>query len=157
MADAKGFAIELEKFATEFVPKQALDLQKRISAEALTAIVQATPIGNATRWKANIARAAKGLQPLPKGYVGGQARRNWQVTLDSSATTIRPGQDQSGQAALADGFGVIGGMTRTGRLFISNPLPYMEALENGWSKQAPQGMVARAVALITAKFSGGRA
>lgn len=155
MADARGFAIELERFITQDVPKAALDLQKRIVGEVFTAIVMATPVGNATRWRGNIARAAKGLAPLPKGYVGGQARKNWVITVDTPNRTVREGVDQSGQQALSDGFSVVAGLQQPGRVWISNALPYMEPLENGWSKQAPQGMVARAVAAVTAKYAGG--
>jgi len=153
VADARQFAIELSRFTRDKVPAAMVEFQRRIVAELLTAIVLRTPVGNHTRWKANIERAARGLAPLPKGYVGGQARRNWQVSIGSPATSRIQGTDSSGTDTINDGIVVLGSLTAPGRVWISNPLEYMEPLENGWSKQAPQGMVAKALADIEAKYS----
>lgn len=153
MADARTFRLQIEDWITNEVPKAAAQMQKQIVAETLTAIVQATPVGNATRWKANVARAVKGLPPLPKGYVGGHARKNWQVTLDTPARVELTGTDLSGQGTLNAGYTVIGRITEPTRVWIANPLPYMQPLEDGWSKQAPQGMVAQAVAAVSAKYA----
>lgn len=155
MPDARGFNLVIEDWLAKEVPVKAAELQRTIVAETLTVIVQATPVGNATKWKNNVARAAKGLQPLPKGYVGGQARRNWQVTIEAPAQIPLPGTDQSGTAAISDGLRVAASITQPSRVWISNPLPYMEPLENGWSRQAPQGMVAKAIAAVSAKYAGG--
>lgn len=155
MADARGFNLAIEDWISREVPQRAAELQREIVAQVFTAIVQATPVGNATRWKNNVARASKGLPPLPKGYVGGQARRNWQITIDSPARTPLGGTDPSGSVATGEGFRVIAGITRPERVWIANPLPYMEPLENGYSRQAPQGMVAQAIAAVTARYAGG--
>lgn len=76
-----------------------------------------------------------------KGYVGGRFRGNWMlsVSFPSKATTeaIRGVSEtiDAGSAAL-DGF-------ESGpSIFIMNNLPYALRLENGWSSQAPLGMVA---------------
>lgn len=148
---------------TQTVPAKAAELQRMIVAEVLTGIVQRTPVGNNTRWQSNLKRLQQWQQNasktkgafvyLPRGYVGGQARRNWQVTIGSPATQPKQGQDATGQTALGEGYAVIAGITQPTRVWISNPLAYMEPLENGWSKQAPQGMVRRAVADIEAKYS----
>lgn len=155
MADARGFALAIEDWITKEVPQRAAELQREIVVQAFTGIVQSTPVGNATKWKNNVARASKGLPPLPKGYVGGQARRNWQVSLDIPARTKINGADASGNQALSDGYAVVAKLTAPGRVWISNPLDYMEPLENGWSKQAPVGMVAQAIAAVTARYAGG--
>lgn len=164
MPDAAGFRLEIERFMTQVVPAKAAELQRKIVAETLTAIVLRTPVGNNTRWKSNLDRLAawnrntspnkKPFVYLPKGYVGGQARRNWQVTFDVPARTVKQGVDASGQSALSEGYGVAARITGPSRVWISNPLQYMEPLENGWSKQAPEGIVRRAVADITAKYAG---
>lgn len=153
MADARQFKLELDNWLRSEVQQKAVDTQKRIVAEALTQIVQATPVGNNTKWAANIKRAARGLPPLPRGYVGGQARRNWQVTFDVPAVAALPGTDANGGRAMNEGYAKVATLTAPGRVYISNPLEYMDALENGWSRQAPQGMVARAVANISAKYA----
>lgn len=150
MADARQFRLEIERWLAQEVPQRAVSLQKQIVAETLTAIVQATPVGNPTKWKRNIGRKGP---PLPRGYVGGQARRNWQITIDVPSRTIKSGFDQTGATASTEGFAVIGRITAPSKVWIANPLPYMERLENGWSKQAPTGMVANAVAAVSAKYA----
>jgi len=152
MADARSFNLQLDDWIRNEVPKVAANLQKQIVAECLGSIVQMTPVGNATKWKRNVERAAKGKPPLPRGYVGGQARRNWQVSIGLPARTPLAGTDPSGRKAESDGYAVIGRITEPTRVWISNPLDYMDALENGWSRQAPTGMVANAVALVSAKY-----
>jgi hypothetical protein len=119
-------------------------------------IVQATPVGNNTRWKHNMIRAQKGLPPLPKGYVGGHARKNWQVTIGSNTAVIKPGVDSTGQGALSEGYRIIGDIRQPVVGYITNPLPYMQPLEEGHSKQAPAGMVRNAIAAITTKYGGAK-
>lgn len=150
MADAQQFRLELDRFG-ELIKEKGVAYEKQIAAELFSAVVLATPVGNATRWKGNVARAAKGKPPLPPGYVGGQARRNWRLSIGSVSPGVQPGTDPSGQATLASAYGVLGTLREPRNLFISNPLPYMEPLENGWSKQAPDGMLRQAARAIAAK------
>jgi hypothetical protein len=152
MADARNFRLQIEDWLAREVPQRAVELQKRIVAETLTSIVQQTPVGNPTTWK----------RKAPKGYVGGQARRNWQVTVGTPSRTILGGTDPTGQTASTEGFAAIGRITSPSAVWIANPLPYMQRLENGgpggagWSKQAPTGMVANAVAAVSAKYARSR-
>lgn len=153
MGNARGFAINVSKWIREEVPAKAADIQRRITAELLTLIVQATPVGNHTKWKANVDRATRGLAPLPRGYVGGHARKNWQVTIGRPSTTVRQGTDTAGTQATSAGYNVIATLKAPGVVYISNPLPYMARLENGWSKQAPRGMVRQSVAAVAGKYA----
>lgn len=148
MADARNFRLQIEDWIAREVPKRAVDMQKQIVAETLTSIVQQTPVGNNTKWKINQGRTGP---LLPRGYVGGQARRNWQVTIGTPSRSILAGVDPSGKAS--EGYAAIGRITQPSAVWIANPLPYMERLENGWSKQAPTGMVANAVATVSAKYA----
>jgi hypothetical protein len=150
VADARNFRLQIEDWIAREVPQRAVALQKQIVAETLTAIVQATPVGNQATWKRNVGRSGP---PLPRGYVGGQARRNWQVTLDVPSRTVKGGVDATGATSTTEGFAAIGRITSPSKVWIANPLPYMERLENGWSKQAPTGMVANAVAAVSAKYA----
>lgn len=152
MASPAQFRLDLAKFAKETVPKKAAELQRKIAAEVFTMIVQATPVGNHRKWKDNVERAAKSLPPLPKGYVGGHARKNWQMQIGSPIATVKPGTDSSGQQSQATAYRVAASIKKPARVFIVNPLPYVQRLEEGWSKQAPKGMVKRAVAAIVAKY-----
>lgn len=76
----------------------------------------------------------------PDGYVGGQFRANWRISLNMDDYTIKERTNFSVvpqevkadllQAKLGD------------RIVFSNPMPYSVRLEyEGWSTQAPDGMV----------------
>lgn len=99
----------------------------------------------------------------------GRARSNWQVTLDAPAEGTRdafvPGEGgatgaANARAAIAEGQQVIAsyriGQNRT--IHITNNLPYIQALNDGSSAQAPAGFVEEAVqaGTITAAARGRR-
>jgi hypothetical protein len=68
----------------------------------------------------------------------GRFRSNWNVSYgapDLSVTQLAPktrGMQQARQAAQQPVGGIV---------YLSNGLPYAGRLENGWSRQAPYGMV----------------
>lgn len=79
----------------------------------------------------------------------GRARGNW--TVESSGSSSTPGIDSSGGQTIAAGAGVIDRATAKGippTITLANNLPYIEPLENGSSRQAPQGMVAVTMARL---------
>lgn len=71
----------------------------------------------------------------------GRARGNWMTSIGSPRTGTTLQTDKSGSGTIADGMGDIA--KATGNVFwITNNLPYIYRLEfEGWSKQAPAGMV----------------
>lgn len=83
-----------------------------------------------------------------KGYVGGRFRGNWQVTFNSKAVDQLPNIDPNGGATIAAANGVLLGFNSTvGTIWAVNNLPYGPRLEfEGWSSQAPSGMVRISVA-----------
>lgn len=80
----------------------------------------------------------------------GRARASWTIVEGKTPdTTVAPegfsgGAEAGASYALQRQAGVKRGTTYT----IANSLPYIEALENGHSKQAPSGMVRLAIADI---------
>lgn len=83
----------------------------------------------------------------------GRARANWIATVGAPAEGADLPPDPTGQAALAQAQAVVGGYRlEMGPLFISNNVPYIGALDNGHSKQAPHGMTAQALAAGRAYF-----
>lgn len=77
----------------------------------------------------------------------GRARANWQV----DHTKAEPGgiedTDPSGTGTIAQAAGIVAKLkAKDGIVYITNGLPYIEALEKGHSDQAPQGMVAVTIA-----------
>lgn len=78
-----------------------------------------------------------------KDYVGGRFRGNWQVTFNVAASGNLERIDPQGSAAKAQGSGIIQQYAiGAGTIWITNNLPYGDRLEyEGWSSQAPAGMV----------------
>lgn len=142
---------------------QVDDVVRRATFQLFSAVVRRSPVGNPDLWKANAAqtyrretfnlfaevlgarqKSGKALRKqfpnsVGAGYVGGQFRANWNVspaTPNSTTTesTDRSRGDAEAQKALSTPAG--------GVLYLANGLPYARRLEyEGWSKQAPSGMV----------------
>ena len=94
-------------------------------------IIKRTPVGNPDEWTPPI---------RPPGYTGGSARGNWQASINSPIRSERQNIDSNGNATIAEMMTVA--QRSVGQVFyLTNNLPYIERLENGWSQQAPAGMV----------------
>ncbi|MGY6271008.1 HK97 gp10 family phage protein [Achromobacter denitrificans] len=71
----------------------------------------------------------------------GRFRANWQFSASGIQRATSVAVDRGGQVTLNR---LVAEIQRTGAggvTYLSNSLPYAVRLENGWSKQAPQGMV----------------
>lgn len=76
----------------------------------------------------------------------GRARGNWQTSVGTPKTNEVDRTDASGGQSVGEVLDNLGGPDDT--VFLSNNLPYAERLENGYSGQAPEGMVRKNVARI---------
>lgn len=75
----------------------------------------------------------------------GRLRGNWQTTINSLAGAATTRDDPSGAAALAEAMANLGSLADV--VWFTNNLPYAERIEyEGWSRQAPEGMVRRHIA-----------
>lgn len=75
----------------------------------------------------------------------GRLRGNWQTTINSPASAAIGRDDPGGAAAMAEAVANLGSLTDV--VWFTNNLPYAERIEyDGWSRQAPEGMVRRHVA-----------
>ena len=71
----------------------------------------------------------------------GRARGNWLVSIgDASAGTVEL-NDKTGQVTIGEVQAEALGLELGDVIYLSNNLPYIEALEDGWSGQAPSGFV----------------
>jgi len=129
-----SFSLDIARFVAKTGLRMDLVIRK-VGLDILRSVVLRTPVGNPTLWKSK----------PPKGYVGGRARGNWITTWAVPAdfvilgdTAISRGGDKPINAG-ADT--IIAGYRRGQTLYIVNNLPYIMALENGWSTQAPSGMI----------------
>ncbi len=130
MADAQGFSAAIAEFQRS-VRGAAVELQKRAVAEVFTGLVQGNPVGNPSLWK----------RPARKGYVGGTSRRSWTIEVNGAPS----GGSVIGLASVQFG----------DRVRLSNPVPYMDRLNEGWSRQAPPGWIQAVVERVAAKYRGG--
>ena len=98
---------------------------------------------------ANLVRApAEGGTPVDTGW----ARANWipRIGAPFSGTDGTRAQAEAGSVSRAQQEAGIAAMLRykitpTGKVFITNNVPYIGKLNDGWSKQAPKGFVQAAI------------
>lgn len=123
------FKVDLEQFARK-TSNKADAVVRKIVLDVGTALVMKSPVGDASYWK----------EPSPPGYVGGRFRANWQYgdEIPHSALNDIDPNGYSTIGRITEGVGI----NAAGKLhFLVNRLPYGPRLEDGWSRQAPQGMV----------------
>ncbi len=83
----------------------------------------------------------------------GRARGNWFVQIGGAGFEITTETDKQGGVTVSRGSSVIATYQRRegfDDITIYNNLPYINRLENGWSGQAPGGMVAITVTELSA-------
>lgn len=128
------FALDLQKFAAK-AQERADAVVKEVLAELTVSIDLLSPVGDPTYW----------INPPPPGYVGGHFRANWQFGIGTIPRGEVAGVDTSTQGA--------GGVTVRGIIaqipdeaagqvyYLANNAPYALRIEDGWSRQAPTGVV----------------
>jgi hypothetical protein len=122
-----SFALDLSRFGDK-VNGNATRVVRKVALELLRGVVMATPVDT------------------------GRARANWQTTIGEMALGTVDAPSSAGSAAaeaIADGAETIQLGAHLGddvAIFLTNNLPYIDRLEHGWSKQAPDGMVAKTIA-----------
>lgn len=106
-------------------------------------VTGATVVENATALVRRVALAVDAELVYSTPVDTGRARSNWQVELDQPATgTVAP---VGAAEAIARAEAKVQGSTPGGTIHITNNLPYIGRLNEGWSAQAPAGFVERAV------------
>lgn len=166
--DLKAFVEKTQANAEEVVRKSAIDLlvavvdrspvgnpelwainatatQYNQEVERLNAEMRNDPANLAKNGRMKPGRLIKDGMDLVAGkdYVGGRFRGNWQVSFDTAVTGTLDLIDPRGATSKADGAALIQTFTtEIGTIWITNNLPYGPRLEyEGWSSQAPAGMV----------------
>lgn len=72
----------------------------------------------------------------------GRFRGNWQTAVGDAPDGTVELLDPDGNTVIAKASGAVAEMKPGDVIYMANNLPYAEALEDGWSGQAPGGMVA---------------
>lgn len=68
----------------------------------------------------------------------GRARGNWHCSKGSPLSAV---SERTADSPLSEEVAKISSTSGDDTIYIQNNLPYINRLENGWSGQAPQGMV----------------
>lgn len=137
-------------------------LIRAVGIKTFSSVIRDTPVGDPDLWKSK----------APEGYVGGRLRGNWRCSLGMPDTTTieAPKLDaMAGKKVNRKAYnnfpnlgGVLNDVTETCQtadrkktLWLANSLPYAYRIEyEGWSRQAPEGMVRRNVTRIKKIISG---
>lgn len=129
----KEFKLDLENFYKVVVPESHLEYQKKIATTLHRFIVAGSPDG------------APGT-PVDWGW----ARANWSVWVGVAAPKNDPGPRQKvatkdDMQAKLEAMKALANAKPFQIIWVYNNVPYIEALEDGHSKQAPVGMVETAL------------
>lgn len=71
----------------------------------------------------------------------GLFKGNWQINIGSTPTGVVSIKDKTGRIVISQASAALLNYKLDDPVFIVNNLPYANRLEQGWSKQAPYGMV----------------
>ena len=111
------FALDLSK-AIEKAKDKAELVARKITLELFSAVILKSPVDT------------------------GRFRANWNCSIGSADKSTSEATDKEGAGSIGRVRAEVTKYTLDGRsIFLANSLPYAERLENGWSDQAPQGMV----------------
>lgn len=128
-----SFAQDIQKFAQHCIDNADLVVRKTV-LDVGKSLVERTPVGNPELWK--------NPDNKPDGYVGGHARANWSHSIGALVNQEFKEIDATGGASIDRIVGSVP-VKAAGKVhYIQNSLPYMQALEDGHSTQAPAGIVA---------------
>jgi len=126
------FKADLESFANQLNIALPLVVQK-VAIDLWTSITMRTPVDT------------------------GRARANWFLTQGAPSTQLDEYKGAKTGEVAPPTPPDVSTITGDEPVYIVNNLPYIEALENGHSKQAPAGMVALAIQAEEAQINAGLA
>jgi len=115
-------------FATRVPAEKTMLFLKKISFEALSRLVQKTPVDT------------------------GRARGGWQVSFGKLAAGQVETTDKSGGGTIGNGSSKIMAMKMPVIVYIANNVHYILELEDGHSGQAPNGMMALTIQELIGMF-----
>ena len=125
-----SFTLDLQKFAEKAGEKADAVVGETV-AEIAAELDRRSPVGDASYWQ----------HPAPKGYAGGRFRANWQLGVDTVPVGETGRIDPTGAGAQGNIVAAIPDQA-SGKLYsLVNNVPYAHRIEDGWSRQAPVGLV----------------
>jgi hypothetical protein len=120
----KAFEDKTKAKADEIVGRVTVTIAQRLD--------ERSPVGDATYWK----------HKPPPGYVGGRFRGNWQLGVDAIPEGETGRIDPSGAETISAIVGSVPQQAAGHIYYLANNVPYAQPIEDGHSRQAPNGLVA---------------
>ena len=124
-----SFADEVLDFSNHAI--EVTDDITRVSAIALFSdVVISTPVGNPSLWSSK----------APAGYTGGSLRGSWFATISRPSSQLADASREN--SAISSMENIVLGAKSARLFYMTNNQPYSKRVEyDGWSSQAPDGMV----------------
>lgn len=94
-------------------------------------VVDRTPVGNPSLWN----------WPVHKDYQSGTLRESWTISFNGVQRNVTGQFASTAQVLGNNGLSFKVSSNNAQVAVISNPIPYAQRVETGWSTQAPQGMM----------------
>ena len=129
-----SFSDDIARFAKKAGSNADL-VTRKVVLDIGTSLVEKTPVGDASYWQ----------NPPPPGYVGGHARGGWSHSEGAQVVQEFEGVDPSGGNSI-NRIAASVPIHAAGKVhYIQNSVPYIQALEDGRSRQAagPHAIVGR--------------
>jgi hypothetical protein len=135
-AEIERFGNELREHFRDLAEEQVYDTMALLSLDLFRELVQGSREGGS---------GAVNGTPVDLG----RARGNWQIGIGAVPAGLISAEDKQGAATITrESAKVLADALRQNPfqlLWITNNVPYIERLEDGWSKQAPDGWIRLAV------------
>ena len=132
--NAAEFSAALRQEMQRLTEREIVLLHKKVTLQVLDGVVRMSPVDT------------------------GRFRNAW-VTSVSSPDNSQPEQIGGGAGAppsgeqMAQALGAMTALPAFGVSFVQNNLPYAQRLEDGWSSQAPAGMVRATLERVRGQFN----
>lgn len=139
--DIQSFVKKCKGNAHEVVAKTMMDIT--------TSVIERSPVGDPSQWEgwdkgsisANSDHWTVKAGFVSEGYAGGRFRANWQLGIGSLPSGVIDDLDASGNKTKGKLRAMIPADAAGRIYYLTNNLPYAWPLEEGHSKQAPNGFV----------------
>lgn len=140
-----SFSSDLKKF-TDKVEKNGEKVLRGTFLGLFSSVMKRSPVGDPDNWVAWDKRTGtykpyEAVYGYPDGYRGGTFRGNWQTDVNKPANGVLDEQDKTGAKSTVKAKAEAQRAKLGDSIYMVNNLPYAQALEDGWSGQAPRGMV----------------
>lgn len=150
----KSFALDIKR-ECEAITKAHTEVVRVAAISLFSFVIKGTPVGNPDLWLVELPDGTYGdyiaNRGYPEGYTGGTARASWNLTNGAPNYEPTGKIDKAGETA-NNVIRELGSMAYTGVYTLASGLPYIERLEDGWSTQAPAGMVKTSVPITESKI-----